>query len=198
MHVRGAAAALAGFTLVASVPGTAQATPPVQHERGSQTWSDTFDGCGFEVRVDAVEGGHLLVREVRGSEGAAYLAHENYRDRYVITNTATDQWFEIRGSGLLKEMRGRKRQDLGETIWEFSAMDVGRTFTVLDSDGKTVLRNRGRVSLHVLFDVGDDRAPGGELLSMEVVGASGKHPAGLEPLENFCQIATELIGPGQS
>jgi hypothetical protein len=197
MQMRGAAA-LAGIALITTMAGTAHAAPPVQHERGTQTWSDVFDGCGFEIRVDAVEGGHLLVRQVRGSDGAAYLAHENYRDRYVLTNTATGQWFETRGSGLFKELRGRQREDLGETIWEFTAMDVGRTFTVLDSSGRTVLRNRGRVSLRVLFDVGADRAPGGELLSIQALGASGKHPAGLDPLEGFCDIATDLIGPGRS
>ena len=198
MQMRGAAAALAGFALVAAAPAPAQAAPPVEHEHGSQTWSDVFDFCGFEIRVDAVEGGHLLVREVRGSDGVAFLAHQNYRDRYVLTNTVTGEWFETRGSGLSKQLRGREREDLGENIWEFSAMDVGRTFTVLDSTGRTVLRNRGRVSLRVLFDVGTDRTPGGELLDIEVLGASGKHPAGLDPLENFCAIATDLIGPGQS
>lgn len=191
MHRR-LAAAVGGFALVLTAPGAAHAAPPVQHEHVSEPWSATFADCGFEIRVDAVEQGHLLVREVRGSEGAAYLAHENYRDRYVLTNTATGRWFETRGSGLFKELRGRH---LEGTLWEFAVMDVGRTFTVLDSSGRTVLRNRGRVSMRVVFDVGDDRSPGGEVVSVEVLGASGKHPAGLDPLENLCAIATDLIGP---
>lgn len=192
MHRR-LAAAVGGFALVLTAPGAAHAAPPVQHEHRSEPWSTSFDGCGYEISVDAVESGHLLVREVRGSDGAAYVAHENYRDRYVLTNTATGQWFETRGSGLFKELQG---QHLEGTLWEFSVMDAGRTFTVLDSSGRTVLRNRGRVSMRVVFDVGDDRAPGGEVVSVEVLHGSGKHPAGLDPLEQFCAIADPLIGSG--
>ncbi|TYL52769.1 hypothetical protein [Agromyces mariniharenae] len=100
----------------------------------------------------------------------------------------TGAFFVVWGKGLFKETTA---VHVDGDIWEFTAQDTGRTFVVEDSDGNVVLRERGRVTLRVLFDTLGDGQPGGIVLEEEITGVFGPHPA-IDT--DFCEIATDLIG----
>ena len=180
-------AMILGVAAVA-IPGTAYAAPPVEHEHYEWSDSGTFVECGLTLHSEASGYGRLLVTEVAGSDGQAFLAHDNYTFRNVLTNTANGEWFLIRGRGMFKEMTGVHVEG---NIWEFTAQDVGQPFVIEDSDGDIVLRDRGRVTIRVVFDTLGDGAPGGVTLEEELTGFSGPHPS---ITEDFCEVITDLIG----
>lgn len=188
--VRWGHSALAALSVAAAlvVPGMAQAAPPVENEHYEFSDSGSFDDCGFTIESEITGSGHRLVREIEGSDGQAFLANNNYRYREVLTNPETGAFFVVRGKALFKEMSG---QQVEGDIWEFTAQEVGQPFVVEDSDGKVVLRDRGRLTFRALFDTLGDGEPGAEFIEQELTSISGPHPGFFT---DFCEIATELIG----
>jgi hypothetical protein len=178
-----------GFSAVAvAIPAGAHASPPVEHEHYEITDSYPIDGCGFEIWADLTAEGHFMAREVAGSNGEAYLGHDNYSFRQVTTNVETGEYFVVRGKGMFKEMTG---VHVSGDIWEFTAQDVGQPFVIEDSDGKVVLRDRGRITVRAVADTLGDGQVGAILLEEEITGVFGPHPSFTA---DFCEIATELIG----
>lgn len=178
-----------GVVLLVALSAPAQAhAAPVVHLHDEIVNSGSFDDCGFTIESDFTAEVHVLVREVNGSGGQAYLGQENIRFREVLTNPATGEWFVIHGVSLFKEVSGRQ---IDGDIWEFTVHEVGLPFVVEDSDGNVVLRDRGRVSLRAVFDTLGDGQPGGILLEEEITGVHGPHP-GIDV--DFCALATDLIG----
>ena len=180
-------ATIIGLAAVA-VPGTAYAAPPVEHEHYEYAGTDSFEDCGLSLEAAFSGSGNFLVREVAGSDGEAYLAHNNYRSHEVLTNTANQEWLVIRGTGLFKEMTG---EHVEGDIWEFTTQDVGQPFVIEDSDGRVVLRDRGRLTFRAVFDTLGDGAPGGVLIEQELTGDSGKHPSFTA---DVCDVVNDLIG----
>jgi hypothetical protein len=173
-----------------AVPGVAQAAPPVENVHFENHAVGSFDDCGFTIDFDGSDSGHNLVREVEGSDGQAFLGHNQVKFRNVLTNPETGAVMVVSGLRLTKEFTARHVEG---DIWEFTAHEVGQPFVVEDSDGNVVLRDSGRVTLRVLFDTLGDSQPGGDTLEVEVTGVSGPHPS-MDPDFDFCAIATDLIG----
>lgn len=68
---------------------------------------------------------------------------------------------------------------------------MGQPLVIEDSDGNVVLRDRGRITYRALFDTLGDGQPGGVVIEEEITGVSGQFPS---LSEDFCEIATDLIG----
>jgi hypothetical protein len=179
---------LAALIVGVAVPGVAQAAPPLENSHYDFVDVGSFDDCGFTIDFESTETGHFMVREVEGSGGQAFLGHDNYQFRDVLTNPETGAFMVVHGRGLVKEFTARH---VDGNIWEFTLQDVGQPFTIEDSDGNVVSRDRGRVTFRQLFDTLGDGQPGGELLEEEIISVSGPHPS-IDT--DFCAIATDLIG----
>jgi hypothetical protein len=181
---------VAALTVAAAVvvPGTAHAAPPLVNDHYEFADSSSFDDCGFTIESEFTASGHFMLREIEGSDGQAFLGHDNYSYREVLTNPETGAFFVVHGKAMFKELTG---QQVEGDIWEFTAQEVGQPFVVEDSDGNVVLRDRGRLTFRALFDTLGDGEPGGELLEQELTSISGPHPGFFA---DFCEIATELIG----
>jgi hypothetical protein len=63
-------------------------------------------------------------------------------------------------------------------------------FAVYDSAGNLVVRDRGSIHFHALFDTLGDDVPGGVFLQDLGADVHGPHPG----FEDFCGIITPLIG----
>jgi hypothetical protein len=185
---RRAAATIAVAVAAVAVPGTAQAAPPVENVHYENVDVGSFDDCGFTIDFESTDSGHFMVREVEGSGGQAFLGHDNRDFRNVLTNPETGAFMVVHGHALFKEFTA---SHVAGNIWEFTAHEAGQPFTIEDSEGNVVLRDRGRVTLRALFDTLGDGQPGGELLDEEITSVSGPHP-GIDA--NFCAIASDLIG----
>ena len=177
----------AGLAMVGvAVPGVAQAAPPLENEHYEDAFAGSFDDCGFTINFDVTTSGHFMVREVEGSGGQAFLAHDNFEVRNVLTNPETGAFMVIRSHGLFKELSGRQ---IGGNIWEFTTHDTVNLI-LEDSVGNIVARDRGLVTSRVVFDTLGDSQPGGIVLEEEITGVHGPHPV----FEGFCDFATDLIG----
>jgi hypothetical protein len=76
-------------------------------------------------------------------------------------------------------------------ILEFEAVEAGQPFVVYDADGNLVLRDRGSIHHHALFDTGGDDVVGADFIEDLGADVHGPHP-GFET--DFCEIITPLIG----
>ena len=77
------------------------------------------------------------------------------------------------------------------TIYEFTQKDAGQPFVVEDSSGRVVLRDRGSIRFHVVFDTKGDGEPGGEFVEFLGFEVHGPHPGFFT---NFCEIEGSLLG----
>jgi hypothetical protein len=180
-------AGLVASVLVLAVPGYANASSaPVAHDRSEvrDTW---MIDCGFPVRVDLFRETMLLVREVRDSDGQAFLAQETVFSRTVYTNTLTGESMIVWLRATFKEM---KAVHIEGTIWEVNVNVAGQRFVIEDADGKVITRSAGLVTHRLRFDTLGDGEPGGERISDVVIAVRGRDPLHLPE----CEYARELIG----
>jgi len=150
--------------LVVAVPGTAQAAKPVELFRDTGEFSFTEEVCGLEVEINGTFTVVIITREVPNSDGQAFFGHNTYDVLEVHTNPDTGEQVLIRAKGVFHETSA---EHVEGDIWRFKAIDAG-TFTLSDSDGNRLLRDRGVVRFTVLFDTLGDSQPGGVVLEEEV------------------------------
>ena len=180
-------AVILGLALVAVVQAPAVAKP---YESGTYEYHDTFSfrDCGLRLHGDDSGYGRFAIREIRGSEGEAYLAHDNYWYTLVVTNKDNGKWMVVRGHALFREMTGTQ---IDGDIWEFTARESGQPTIVEDMTGAVVMRDRGMIEFRGVFDVLGDGQPSGELIEEEILHIAGPHPLFEGGL---CGIVNELIG----
>ncbi|MFC6287064.1 hypothetical protein ACFP3Q_17260 [Nocardioides sp. GCM10027113] len=183
-------AALAVVLVSVLLPPAAQGMPFETYEQGryDEKFSFSYDDCGFPVEVEGRARGHFRTTVVPNSGGQAFLADDHYRYHEIHTNTETGAWLRIRGTGHFKERTARHVEG---DIWEFTATDTGTPFVVIDSDGRKVLRDHGKLWIRALFDTLGDSQPGGIVIEDEITRVRGKFPS-LEV--DFCQLVGGLIG----
>lgn len=154
----GLGAALAAL-LAHAAPAAAQ-----PYENFTYAGSETlvYEDCGTWIQEELEWSGHILTREVRGSDGQAYLGHNNYQFTSVVTNLETDRSVIWSARGTFRET---KATHVEGTVWEFAWMDAGRPLRITDLDGNVLAFERGVVKGSVLFDTLGDGQPGGTLIS---------------------------------
>jgi hypothetical protein len=161
------AAGVLGLGLFFAAPAEAK---PV--EKGHYSGSDAFDEeiCGLEVHLEVTFRGSFHTLPVKGTGGQAFFAHDNYEFREMITVVGGDPatFVTTHGNGVFHEQHATPRPDEGPYVYEFEAIDAG-TFTLRDSSGKVLVRDRGVVQLTAVFDTLGDSQPGGVLISEDVV-----------------------------
>lgn len=182
-------AGLVALTTLALGVGVA-GTRVIEQQHYSGTESFSFDECGFTLEVESEFSGRFHFRVPKKGSGQAFLVHDNYQFRDVVTNPETGQWFVVRGNGLYHEISGRQ---VSGTIYEFIAIESGQPFVIEDSSGNVVVRDRGSIRFRFLFDTLGDFTPGGEFVELLEVSVHGPHPGFAEDFP-FCEIAAELTG----
>lgn len=187
--MRRALTAITLGALLCAIPVPAQAERPYENFRIRDVFGFPGQECGIPVDYELTISLHILTKTVRGSGGQAYLGMENIRATTVVTNPANDQWFVIQRAGTNKETRATHIEG---DIWAFDFQETGVLFRVVDSAGKVVLTDRGRLTRRGYFDTLGDGQPGGVLLFEEFTGMHGKFPAFDE--EVACEVITGLIG----
>ncbi len=175
--------------LLCAVPTPAQAQRPYENLHFAGDFTSTGTECGIPVRYDLEFRIHVLTRVVPDSDGQAFFGMENFRSTEVVTNPANGRWMVVDRAGSSKEIEATH---LGGTIWAFDLQQTGALYTLRDSTGKVVLRDRGRLLLRGVFDTLGDGRPGGLILSEEVLDMNGQFPAFDEA--TACAAITRLIG----
>jgi hypothetical protein len=154
----------------------------------SDSYSFSYDDCGFDVLVEGTASGHFRIRAGKGKTDSAFFVNDNFSYTETHTNPDTGAFLTIKGNAVFNEIRATR---LEGNIFEFEAVEAGQPFAVYDSAGNLVVRDRGSIHFHALFDTLGDDVPGGEFLEDLGADVHGPHP-GFET--DFCEIITPLIG----
>jgi hypothetical protein len=164
---------LTGATLALSVvTGPASATI-YSREHYSNDYEFSFDDCGFWIDVVGHNEGIFQIRTGKGNEAGAFFAHDNYEFSEVGTRRDTGDFITLSGNGLFQETQATR---VSGTIFEFTSINAGQPFTVRDSEGNIVVRDRGVIHETILFDTLGDDMPGGEFIEQVSFSFSGPHP----------------------
>lgn len=159
-------------------------------EKGHYSGTDSFfyDDCGFPVQVEVEFSGVFRIREGKHKNETAFFAHDNYSYREVHTNVDTGEFFVVSGNGNFNEVKATRVEG---SVFKFTSVNAGQVFTVEDSEGNVVLRDRGVIRETILFDTGGDNLPGGTFIESIDVQVNGPHPGFFV---DFCEVAADLIG----
>lgn len=187
LRLRWVAAALA--TAAALALGVGQALAVVvgqEHYSGTDTFS--FNDCGFWLDGESTFHGQILFRQDKG--GQAFLVKDTSFYRDVLTNRDTGEWFAIEGHALFHEV---KATQVSGNVYEFVAVEAGQPFSIVDSSGNVIVRDRGMIRHTTLFDTLGDGQPGGVFIEETNTVVHGPHPGFADDFP-FCEIAAELTG----
>jgi hypothetical protein len=158
-------------------------------DRGHYTdeYAFSYDDCGYPVDVAGTSQGHFRVRAGKGKLATAFFVNDNFAYRETHTNAVTGESVTIVGNVLFNEV---KAKPLGGNLFEFTAVEAGRPFTLYDSAGNVVARDRGVIRHHAIFDTGGDDIPGATLIEELEPEVHGPHPG----FDDFCGLMDPLIG----
>jgi hypothetical protein len=166
-------AALTGVALALTlVAGQASATM-FSRERYSFDYEFTFTDCGYTMDVVGHREGILQIRTGKGKFASAFFAHDNYQFTEVGTRRDTGDFITLSANGLFQET---KAIHVSGTIFDFRSINAGQPFTIRDSDGNVVSRDRGVIKEVLRFDTLGDDAPGGEFIEEISFSFAGPHP----------------------
>jgi hypothetical protein len=180
------AAAGAAIAMLAASPA---GSTVVERGHYSEPYSFSYADCGFDVDVEGTAAGHFRIRAGKGTRSTAFYVNDNYSYTEIHTNAETGAFFTLTGNAVFNEIKAIPR---GGNLFEFEAVEAGQPFRLYDSAGNLVVRDRGSIHFHALFDTLGDDDPGGEFVADLGADVHGPHP-GFET--DFCEIITPLIGP---
>ena len=152
----------------------------------------SYSDCGYPIEVSGEFTDTVSLRIGKNRFASAFYLRESYSFREVHTNTLTGEWFVFSGHSSFREVKATQVEG---TIYEFTQLLVGQPTVIQDSSGRVVLRDRGQVRYHVVFDTLGDDQPGGEFVDFRGVEVRGPHPSFDTP---FCQVAGGLVGISDS
>ena len=179
------AAAAAVLTVLAA---TSAGATVVDRGQYTNSYSFEYDDCGFDVLVEGTVSGHFRIRAGTGKTDTAFFLNDNNSYTETQTNADTGASLTISGNAVFNEIKATRVEG---NIFEFEAVEAGQPFRVYDSAGNLVLRDRGSIHFHSLFDTEGDDVPGGILIEDLSADVHGPHP-GFDT--DFCEIITPLIG----
>ena len=146
---------------------------PIEYEHYSGTDSFDFVDCGFVIHDEVVFEGVFMLK-APGADGAPPRLFDNYHA--IETLTANGRTATIEHQGLYKDLHVTLVEG---TIYQFVAMESGRPFTVLDSDGNVLIRDRGVLVTTFQVDTkGDSDLENDEFIegSWSLLKDAGSHP----------------------
>src|SRR5688572_32734206 len=165
----------------------------VKQETFTEPYSFDYSDCGYPVHVEGeftVTMSHLRVGKNKAE--SAFLFNEKHSYREVHTNTLNNQTFVQRANSTFHEVKATQVEG---TIYEFTQLEAGQPFVIEDSSGNVVVRDRGSIRFHVVFDTGGDEEPGGEFVEFLGADVRGPHPGFFT---NYCEIVGGLVGISDS
>ena len=165
--------AVGGALLALSLAAGPVGATVIQREHYSADYSFSFDDCGYWLDVSGHTEGTFHIRVGKGDQTTAFFAHDNYSFLETWTRRDTGETFTLGANGLFQETTAT---NIEGTIFEFTSVTAGQPFTVWDSDGNVIVRDRGVVRQVIQFDTLGDDVPGGEFVADVSISLSGPHP----------------------
>jgi hypothetical protein len=185
-------ATLLGVTLLMACSAAPARATVVDRGTFADSESDVPENiCGIALVRDSTFSGSFRIRLDKKSDGQAFFQRLNVDYRDVFTNPLNGRSMTFSGHSLVNEIAATHVEG---NVYEFTTVEAGQPFTVRDGAGNVVLRDRGMLRHHVLFDTLGDGMPGGIQLDDEIVAVGGPHPGFDQTEEEFCAMVTSLVG----
>jgi hypothetical protein len=172
---RPAVAAVAASLLALAMAGPAGAAT-ILHDHYSDDYAFSHDDCGFTVDVAGHDEGVAHLRVGKGDLGTAFFLHDNYSFLETWTRHDTGAWIAIGGNGLFNETKAVPVPGAEPFTFAFTSINAGQPFTVWDSDGNVIVRDRGVIQQVIQFNTNGDDVPGGEFVADVSFSVAGPHP----------------------
>jgi dienelactone hydrolase len=177
---------VAALALLSLAAGSASATITDRSGRVTQPYSFvSWDwNCGYPMQVTGTTTDQVQVRVDRKDPRIVFVT-DNYQFRETRT-VADGRSFQVEGNGLAKDVRAKS---LGGSLYEFTFHNAGQPFTISDSSGNLISRDRGIFEFKYTINLDDG--------TFNFVGlrVSGPHPsAGVD----YCSIVAPLVGTGSA
>ncbi len=143
-----------GF-LGAALLATTLAAGPVSAtiiDRGNSTEHYEYDSwdCGYRMHVTGVVSDAFQVRADKKNPDIVYATTHH---AFTETWTADDgRWFTLSGHNLYKDIKAKA---VAGQLYEFTFHIPGQPFTITNSSGKVVSKDRGNVSFEYTIDFAD-------------------------------------------
>lgn len=193
VHVRrmGSAALVVSLLLAGTTASSAAATVVrLEPVHGTDSWE--YSDCGYPVHVEAEFESTATLRVGKNRDESVFFvrAHGSYRE--VHTNTLTGEWFVTRGQFTFRDVKATQVEG---TVYEISSVQTGQPFVIEDSSGRVVVRDRGAIWQHLVFDTGGDDNPNAEFVDFLGLEVRGPHPG---KFSDFCGFAGDLVGISDS
>ena len=168
--VAGFAAACGGL-LVALMWISPTSATVIFKEHYSDDYAFSYDCGGTTIEVIGHDDGVAHIRVGKGDFETAFFAHDKYT--YTETQTNPDgDFLVITGNALFQETRATH---VAGTVFTFSSVVSGQPFTVYDSSGNVLVRDRGSIRETILFDTLGDNMPGGTFIDSLSFDVAGPH-----------------------
>jgi hypothetical protein len=163
-------------------------------EREHYTFSESseFEECGFSIRSDFTASGHFRTRVGKHDLDTAFFGLDNYEYSDRWTNTANGRSLTIWGNAVIRDV---KATHVEGSIFQFTTVESGRPFNLVDASGRVVMRDRGAIRETYTFDTDpvNSPGPGGIFLETLSLRVSGPHPGFDLSDDEFCAVITPLL-----
>jgi hypothetical protein len=167
--------------LIALIASSAPASATlVERYRFTRSYDDVRWDCGYPMKVVGEETHQVQVRADKKLDGTAYVT-DNYEFKEVWT-AADGRSFTLTADALAKDL---KAKSVGGSVYEFTFKNPGQPFTIIDSSGVVVYRDRGNISFSYTIDLADGT------FNFLDVRVSGPHP-GFDV--GTCKAVAPLVG----
>jgi hypothetical protein len=164
-------AAACGGLLVALMWISPTSATIIFKEHYSDDYAFSYDCDGTTIEVSGHDDGVAHIRVGKGALGTAFFAHDDYSFTETHTNPDGD-FLVITANALFQET---KATHVSGSIFTFSSVVSGQPFTVFDSNGKVLVRDRGAIRETILFDTLGDNMPGGTFIDSVSFDVAGPH-----------------------
>jgi hypothetical protein len=169
--------------LALAMAGPVQAAP-IEWEHYSGTDSFDFADCGFVIHDEVVFEGVFMLKAPK-TAGAPPRLFDNYHS--IETLSANGRTGTIEHQGLYKDLHITQVEG---TVYQFVAKESGQPYTVRDSDGNVLLRDRGVLFSTFQVDTQGDTNLDNDVFidgSFSLLKDAGRHPGFYI---DFCAEAT--------
>lgn len=144
-----------------------------ERDHYSDSGEFTYDDCGFVVNGTFEVHGIFMARTGKGDLDTAFFAHDRQTGREVHVRESDGATIIITHHALFQEV---KAEPLGGNLFAFTSIQAGQPFTVTDTAGNVLLRDRGVIRETIVFDTTGDHVPGGIYVEQLSFEWHGPHP----------------------
>ena len=170
-----------GSALIAVTLATGSASATiVDRSNSSEPYEFTSWDCGYPMQVEGVVSDRIQVRADKKNADIVYVTtHHEFKETWTA---ADGRWFTLSGHNLYKDIKAKA---VSGQLYKFTFHIPGQPFTITNSSGRVVSKDRGNVSFEYTIDFAD-----GTFTDLGVK-LSGPHPSfGVD----LCLLVAPLTG----